>query len=985
MLLSVAWLAAISLATATANDDQPTAEQVEFFEKKIRPILVENCHKCHGPQKHQGNLRLDSRAAALAGGDSGAVIVPGKPDESLLVEAINYKSLEMPPDSRLKPEQVALLTEWVTIGAPWPGGGDTALTPRKGPLEVTDADREFWSFRPIRKQGSGVGSQESGVENGVDGFIVQKLIENRLAPSPEATRRELLRRASFDVTGLPPSFDEIEQFAADQTPDAYERRVDRLLASPRHGERWGRHWLDIVRFAQTNGYERDDEKPNAWRYRDYVIRALNADKPYDRFLTETLAGDELSPLTDDALAATAFYRLGVWDDEPDDPRQADADELDDIVSTASSAILGLTLGCARCHDHKFDPLSQEDYYSFTGFFSNIHRYGKMAETVGGGQPVNKEGIFRDLPSGGGQTLCVSERMDPPKPTHLLIRGNAGTPGKEVQPRFVEVLCRSKVAAVPSLPETNREEGDTAPAKSVGRRTALAAWITSPENPLTARVIVNRLWHYHFGRGIVATPSDFGHTGMAPTHPELLDYLAGELIGGNWELKRMHRRILNSATYRQSSRGSGFSVQDSSETEDGGQEAGDKNSQSAIGNPQLIDPDNTLLWRQNLRRLEAEAIRDAVLSTAGSLNAQMYGRGIFPTLSPEVLSSQSRPGNGWENNQPAAQQARRTIYIFVKRTLGVPLLESFDAASPDTPSAHRNVTTVAPQALILLNGEFLEQQAAAMAARVAAEAPEDGAQIDLAYRLALGRAPSSMEREVALAYLSREAARWQTLAQEHPERFVPAKEGGGLKLAGWEQFGGKWQLRDDGGLAVDATHGAKVIHEKQEIGDGVVEAQVMLMEGGGDAGLVLRVSQAAEGVDALHAYNINLKKDQIRLGKHQNDFRAVATSEMELASHVWHDVKVVLEGGRIRVYVNKAAEPKIDYTDDKPLPPGRVGFRSYAVQSAVRNIKVQAGDLTLALDFKSTAGVVLEDVSPQQRALASLCKLMLNLNEFVYVD
>ncbi|HUE73455.1 MAG TPA: DUF1549 domain-containing protein [Pirellulaceae bacterium] len=985
-LLLATCLIALASAAVMADEAQPTPEQIEFFEKKIRPILVENCHKCHGPQKHQGNLRLDSQAAALAGGDSGAVIVPGKPGESLLIDAIEYKSLEMPPDARLKPEQVALLTEWVTRGAPWPGGGDAALTPRKGPLEVTDADREFWSFRPLGVQGSGfrvqggeVRGPRSEVRNAIDAFILEKLAEKQLAPSPEATRRELLRRAWFDVTGLPPAFEEIEQFAADVSPDAYERRVDRLLASPRHGERWGRHWLDIVRFAQTNGYERDDEKPNAWRYRDYVIRALNADKPYDRFVTEQLAGDEATPLTDDSLAATAFYRLGVWDDEPDDPRQADADELDDIVSTASSTFLGLTLGCARCHDHKFDPLSQEDYYSFTAFFSNINRYGKMAETVGGGQPVNKEGIFKDLPSGAGQTLCVSERLDPPQPTHLLIRGNALTPGKEVPPRFVEVLCHTNEAALPSLPEMKRPQGDSTPVKSVGRRTTLAAWITSPENPLTARVIVNRLWHYHFGRGIVATPSDFGHTGMAPSHPELLDHLASELIRGDWELKRMHRQILISATYRQSSRGSGFRVQGSEET-------GENNPQSAIRNPQLIDPDNTLLWRQNLRRLEAEAIRDAVLETAGSLNTQMYGRGIFPTLSPEVLSSQSRPGSGWENNQPASQQARRSTYIFVKRTLGVPLLESFDAASPDTPNARRNVTTVAPQALILLNGEFLELQSAAMAARIVEQVPGDAAeQVELAYRLALGRAPSGMERDVALAYLAREAVRWQKLSEEHPEQFAPSAETGGVKLAGWEQFGGKWQLRDDGGLAVDGTHGAKVIHEKLEIGDGTVWAQVMLLEGGGDAGLVLRVSQAGGGVDRLHAYNINLKKDQIRLGKHQHDWRAVATSAMELAANQWHDVKVVLEGARIRIYVNQAEQPQIDFTDDKPLPAGKIGFRSYAVSSAVRNVKVQTGDQTSSLEFKPAADAFSPAASSSQRAVASLCKLVLNLNEFVYVD
>jgi uncharacterized protein DUF1553/uncharacterized protein DUF1549/cytochrome c/3-keto-disaccharide hydrolase len=1005
LLVLSAWFALAPALWGRAGEPQPTAEQLEFFEKKVRPILVDNCHKCHGEKKQQGNLRLDSRATILTGGDTGPAMVPGKPEESLLVEAINYKSLEMPPDARLKPEQVATLTEWVKMGAPWPPGGDAALQPRKGPLEVTDADRRFWSFQPIADpplpvqgiQGSGVSVQEGEVGaraaqpscNSLDAFIRHKLAEKHLAPSPPATSRELLRRLSIDLTGLPPTYADIEDFASDQAPDAYERRADRLLASPRHGERWGRHWLDIVRFAQTNGYERDDEKPNAWRFRDYVIRALNADKPYDQFLIEQLAGDELVPLTDDSIAATAFYRLGVWDDEPDDPRQADADELDDVVSTTGSALLGLTIGCARCHDHKFDPIGQEDYYSFTGFFSNIHRYGKMAETVGGGQPVNKEGVFRDLPSGGGQTLCVSERMDPPKPTHILIRGDAGSPGKQVQPRFVEVLCASRKCAFPKLPEQDRPEGDTSPVKSAGRRTTLARWIASGENPLTARVIVNRLWHYHFGRGIVPTPSDFGHTGQMPSHPELLDHLASELIRGNWELKRLHRRIVNSATYRQSSRaeGSGFRVQGSGG--DRGQEAGvgENNPQSAFRNPQSEDPDNTLLWRQNLRRMEAEAIRDATLATAGSINLQMCGRGIFPTLSAEVLSSQSRPGSGWENNQPLSQQARRSVYIFVKRTLGVPLLESFDAASPDTPTARRNVTTVAPQALILLNGEFMEQQSAALAQRIAREVPDGdaAAQIVRAYELALGRQPSELEREVAAGYLAREEVRWNKLEKERPELFAPASDAGGTKLAGWEQYGGTWQLRADGGLQVDATHGAKIVHDKLEIGDGTVEAQVMLLEGGGDAGLLLRVNRAASGVDTLHAYNINLKKNQLRLGKHQNDWKALATGEVELAPQQWHDVKVVLAGARIRIYVGGAKEPQIDYTDDKPLPPGKIGFRTYAVSSAVRNFRVQSGDQTASLEFKSSQNAFATPTSASLRALASLCKLVLNLNEFVYVD
>ena len=970
---------------ASAEEAQPTPEQVEFFEKKIRPILAENCQKCHGEQKHNGNLRLDSKAAIVAGGDSGPSVVPGKPEESLLIQAVNYESLEMPPDARLKSAQIALLTEWVKMGAPWPGGAEGAPAPRKGPLQVTSADRQFWSFRPISNpplpetsvQDSGAHSQAP--QTSIDAFVRHTLNEKRLAPSPQARPRELLRRVSFDLIGLPPSYEEVEDFAADSSPDAFERRVDRLLATPRHGERWGRHWLDIVRFAQTNGYERDDEKPHAWRYRDYVIGAFNGDKPYDRFLVEQLAGDELTPVTDDSLAATAYYRIGVWDDEPDDPRQADADELDDIVSTTGLAMLGLTIGCARCHDHKFDPIGQEDYYSFTSFFANIHRYGKMAETVGGGQPVNKEGIFRELPSGSGQTLCVSERSEPPKPTHVLIRGDAGSPGKEVQPRFVEVLCSRKEDTVPSLPETTSLPGTGSGAANStttnGRRSALARWIASPENPLTARVIVNRLWHHHFGRGIVATPSDFGHTGLIPSHPELLDHLASDLIRGNWELKRVHRRIVSSASYRQSSR-----------EESQRHQAQGQSQHSQFADPQLVDPDNTLLWRQNMRRIEAEAIRDAMLFTTGSLNLEMNGRGIFPTLSPEVLSSQSRPGSGWENNQPLAQQSRRSVYIFVKRTLGVPLLESFDAASPDTPTARRNVTTVAPQALILLNSAFVEQQAVKMAQSIASEAPADpDSQITLAYQRALGRLPSDAERRVASAYLAREQNRWSQLAKQRPELFVPSTDSIVVRIDGWEQFGGNWQFRSDKGLEVDADPGAKVLHETLEVNDGTVEAQVMLLEGEGDAGVLVRVSQAENGVNALHGYNVNLKKDQVRLGKHQNDWQPLATRSIDLPPNQWHDVKIVLEGARLRVYLNGAEEPQIDFTDDKPLLTGKIGFRTYAISSAVRGFRVQKGERSLTPEFRAAPPPVSSLPTAHGRALTSLCKLVLNLNEFVYVD
>jgi hypothetical protein len=714
----IAAFVASSLPSTSRGQEKelpPSAGQIQFFESRVRPVLVNNCFKCHSDKKQKGGLRLDSRAALLKGGTSGPGVIPGRPSDSRLIHAVNYQGdLEMPPTKKLKKNEIAALTAWVKMGVPWPGSHPAAIVaPPAQAVPVTDRDRQYWAFRPVERPRL---PTVAGAAHPIDAFIMSRLGAKSLSLSPPASRRELLRRVFFDLLGLPPTPAEVEAFEKDNRPDAYERLIDNLLARPQYGERWGRHWLDVVRFAQTNGYERDDEKPHAWRYRDYVIKALNDDKPFDRFILEQLAGDELDQVTDESVTATAFYRLGVWDDEPDDKRQAEYDNLDDMLSVTSTAFLGLTLGCARCHDHKFDPIPQEDYYSMLAFLRNIRPYrapgkDKDAET----------NLFAKLKS-GGVTLAVRETTAPVQ-THVLIRGSAASPGKEVSPRFVQVLCPNASAAAPALPRVQTN------AKSTGRRRVLAEWIASADNPVTARVIVNRLWHYHFGRGIVATPSDFGRTGMAPTHPDLLDWLASELVAGGWRLKPLHKLILLSHTYRQSSRA--------------------QNDRAAA-----IDPGNTLLWRQNLRRLEAEAIRDTVLAISGQLNLKMGGRGIFPTLSKEVLSTQSRPGAGW-NTSPREEQTRRSVYVFVKRTLGVPLLETFDVASPDTPTAARTTTTIAPQALVLLNSTFMEEQADACARRLLVETGENAAaNIERLFQLAMGRSPTPHEMQVGLDYLQR---------------------------------------------------------------------------------------------------------------------------------------------------------------------------------------------------------------------------------------
>src|SRR5262249_42416906 len=472
-LLFLATLLPSSVSPLRAAEKPPTPEQVQFFEKQVRPLLSAHCFKCHGPDKQRGDLRLDSRSGLMTGGQSGAVIVPGKPSESLLIDAINYRRLEMPQNKRLSGKEVATLTEWVRVGAPWPGPA-VVVQPRKPGFSVTDEDRKYWAFQPVRRPPT---PRVEGVTHPIDAFVLEKLSDRGLSLSPLADRRTLIRRPYFDLIGLPPAPEDVDAFLADRRPDAYERLVDRLLASPQYGERWGRHWLDVVRFGQTNGYERDDEKPHSWRYRDYVIRSFNDDKPYDRFIREQLAGDELDTITDDSLTATAFYRVGVWDDEPDDKRQADFDELDDMLSVTGSAFLGLTVGCARCHDHKFDPIGQEDYYSMLAFLRNIKPYVK-AEEKGADRT-----IFARLKR-GGLTLAVHENGPTAPPTHVLTRGSAATPGKAVEPRFVRVLCPSDEQAEPRLPSPPRT------ARTTGRRRVLADWVASKDNPLTARVLVN---------------------------------------------------------------------------------------------------------------------------------------------------------------------------------------------------------------------------------------------------------------------------------------------------------------------------------------------------------------------------------------------------------------------------------------------------------------------------------------------------------------
>src|SRR3984885_1216830 len=772
-----------------AAGPQLPANQVEFFESKVRPVLAGTCLKCHGVSTHKGGLRLDSRDAALQDGDSGAAVVPGNPDASPMIEAINYRGLEMPPTGKLKPREIEALIAWVKMGAPWPKEEAKSAGPSRGDFTITDEDRHYWAFQPIGHPQPPIVRTKSWAANPIDAFILAQLEGKGLSPNPPADPRVLVRRVFFDVIGLPPTPEEIDAFVADPSDQAYARLIDGLLSRKEYGERWGRHWLDVVRFAQTNGYERDAEKPESWRYRDYVIDAFNADKPYDRFITEQLAGDELDEPTRESIIATGFYRLGIWDDEPDNQDAAAWDEVDEMVRTTGAAFLGLTLGCARCHNHMFDPIPQEDYYRLAAFFRNVEPYGKALSRTHLGTndagiltPVGTHAEFAawearrkelspqvarakaklaKLPKNAEhkaerqrlinelarlkksqeaapleRALSVRECGPPLRETHVLIRGNVATPGRRVEPRFLAILGGKTPPAIPASFTGPSGEHSLKPMlveagvrPTIGLRRALASWTASADNPLTARVMVNRIWQEYFGRGIVRSTDNFGRAGVPPTHPELLAWLARDFVDGGWRIKRMHKRILLSRVYRMSSAAT-----------------------DAKG--LAIDADNDLFWRQNLRRLDAEAIRDSLLAVSGRLNLTAGGRGIFPSLSKDVLATQSRPGLGWGQSS-VEEQSRRSVYIYLKRTLMVPFLETFDYTNTAESVGIRPTTTVAPQALLLLNSEFTDEQARNLAERVRREAGNLPApEVDRLFRLALGRLPTPREAKISLELLQK---------------------------------------------------------------------------------------------------------------------------------------------------------------------------------------------------------------------------------------
>jgi Protein of unknown function (DUF1553)/Protein of unknown function (DUF1549)/Planctomycete cytochrome C len=769
------FLALVSLcgASATAQDNQ------SLFKQPIQPVLEKSCASCHSGANSSGGLNLATLDSLLSGGKHGPAMVPGNASQSLLLMYVRgERSPKMPMGGELDAQSIAALAKAIDeMKAP-------AVTSKKA-----DPYLDWLLHKPSAPAIPAV-ADKTWVKNPIDAFVLARLEAKGLRPALAASRRALLRRAYFDLIGLPPTPDEVAAFENDQAPDAYEKIIDKLLADSRYGERWGRHWLDLARFAESDGFAIDGERPTAWRYRDYVIRSFNQDKRYDAFVKEQIAGDEMADNRSEHLVALGFLRMGTWEADANFKTQLRQDVLNELTGTVGQVFLGYTVGCARCHDHKYDPIPQRDFYRLQAFFApmrvedraapfleverpklmkqNLRKYEdeseeanqvlKQTETRLKGKfaATKKDGDFmKVLKDAKDNTFSADERKDwnqakdnarrvneevaryrpmaysvsdvaPPQvpslaETFVLAGGELANKGEKVDPGFLQaVVGNGNPATIPFA------------GGSSGRRTALAEWIGSPDNPLTARVIVNRLWQHHFGEGIVRTPSDFGINGERPSHPELLDWLSTQLVAKQWSLKAMHRLMLTSNTYQQSTE-----------------------------NPEYqkyaeIDPKNQLLWRMNWIRLEGEAIRDSVLALSGHLQKSDGGPGVFVNVPSDVA-------DGFEffkwNPSSEQDQARRTVYTFQRRSVMNPMIEVFDGANMSEVCSRRSTTVVPTQAFSLLNGEFINSEAKRFADRVIELAgPDRNKEVDVAFRLALGRVPSAAERGKAEVLFNSEPPR-----------------------------------------------------------------------------------------------------------------------------------------------------------------------------------------------------------------------------------
>ncbi|MSU33750.1 MAG: DUF1549 domain-containing protein [Pedosphaera sp.] len=862
----LSWVVLTVFAYSGALTAAPSmAEGLNFFEKQIRPLLVNRCYECHSTEKKlKGGLALDTRESALKGGDAGPVLVAGDPEKSLLIEAVRYKNRDrqMPPKGRLSDGEIKALEDWVRMGAPDPRTSAVAIA--KGPRVIDiNEGRKFWSFTSPARVGIPAVSHAASP---IDAFIQSKLREKGLSSAPPADKRTLLRRATFDLTGLPPTPQEVGTFLEDTSPTALEHVIDRLLSSPHYGERWGRHWLDVARYADSNGMDENVAFGNAWRYRDYVVRAFNNDKPFDQFLIEQVAGD-LLPRSDEAMTATGFLSLGARVLAEPDVQKLDMDIIDEQIDTIGKAFLGMTLGCVRCHDHKFDPITQEDYYGLAAIFRSTRslsaekmgavkfwhehsiatpgqldekkkldekataKHAEVAAFIATARseiqaqlhhhaaaylaaavllPVNAKladaesvakarqldatyllgcrqyldqhpenpvfAMWRELapkkdPEGVQSYYerifaeALNMKMGPAYDALVDAKGILALPAKDADalnaatlakiavmnkdvtdfetnfPEMPAVMGVTEGKIVTNLPvhirgsylslgkpvergfpevmRTSRNQ-PIFPIEHSGRL-EFARWMASREHPLTARVIVNRVWSWHFGEGIVRSTDNFGTFGGKPSHPELLDWLAHTFIESGWSIKGLHRLIMTSAAYQQVSHVN-FSSADKADA-------------------RLVDPENALLWRANIRRMQAEEIRDAMLAASGWLNLEIGGKTIPLRNRQYVFDHTSKDATTYES-------PRRAVYLPIIRNHLYDMLEQFDYPDPTMPTGSRNSTVIAPQALIMMNAPIMMESSARLASRLAS-LPDDEQRVAHAYALLYGRPPVDHEKSNAL--------------------------------------------------------------------------------------------------------------------------------------------------------------------------------------------------------------------------------------------
>jgi len=787
-------------------------------------ILQKNCFQCHGAAKTSG-LDLRTRESALAGGMHGSVLMPSDPEESRLYKLVTHVAEPaMPPGKKLSDDDIETLRVWIEAGALYPNidpkQADAAEKAAMAKLEerpITAEERNYWAFRPVVRATPPRVDLAAWNANPIDAFALAAMQRKGLKPSQPADRRALIRRAYLDLTGLLPSPEDVDAFVNDRSAGAWPKLIDKLLASPHYGERWARHWLDLARYADSEGFEFDRDRPDAWRYRDYVVKSFNRDKPYDQFIKEQLAGDEYvtaeTPVeaARESIVATGFLRLGPSIGGGERGRQ---DSLDDVITTTTMTFLGLTVGCARCHNHKFDPIPQKDYYRIQAVFFSTRPYNyplvspedvtkyraevnritelqrpfrkakadieapyrkrlvdevisKLPEYLQAawrtppdqrteGQKLNVHQIEKTLtddtlrnkidestivalmteeerskhrelklkiqeldeqkPPMYPTALASTDSGSTPQPSYFLNRGVPDAKGS-LMTAGVLTVASAKEYVFPAPP---------AGAQTTWRRRGFAEWVASPENPLTARVMVNRIWQHHFGEGIVRTPSNFGKMGEAPLHPELLDWLASEFVARGWSMKAMHRLMLTSQLYQMSS---------------------DDNMADLA-----IDPENRYFWRMPRERMEAEILRDNILAVAGTLDRTLGGPCIYPFIAPDLIQASShRTWPGKPDDDPSTW--RRSIYVYSKRSIRYPLFEAYDQPNLVNTCDRRNRSTIAPQALMMMNNNFVITQANLFAARLRKEAGDDpAAQVTRAFQLALGRPPLASEKMASVEFL-----------------------------------------------------------------------------------------------------------------------------------------------------------------------------------------------------------------------------------------